>query len=110
MAQITNINASPVISPDGTYLVGLKEGHFCRIDGAKLAKDSEIQTICQEMTKDCFKAIEKLQNEITILKNTVNQIEGMLSMVLNGIAENSKQNEEMESSENTKAKSKKSKK
>ena len=60
MAQIMNINAAPIVSPDGAYLVALKDGRISRIDGKALSQDTEVKIYVdqkiEEITTEYFKA------------------------------------------------------
>lgn len=112
MAQIMNINAAPIVSPDGAYLVALKNGRISRIDGKALSQDTEVKNYVDQevkkLTAEYTKAIVKLEAEITEIKSVINS---MFTAVQNGSAVIEPANEtEGEAEEAPKAKTKKSKK
>lgn len=121
MAQIMNINTAPVVSPDGAYLVALKEGRISRIDGKILSQDSEVtsyvDTKAEEITKSYKAEIDKLNKEIDKLNKEIVEIKGIINgMVLAAqtapTSTASEENDVVEQAdeESSKAKSKKSKK
>lgn len=121
MAQIMNINTAPVVSPDGAYLVALKEGRISRIDGKILSQDSEVtsyvDTKAEEITKSYTAEIDKLNKEIDKLNKEIVEIKGIINgMVLAAqtapTPSASEENDVVEQAneESSKAKSKKSKK
>ena len=113
MAQIMNINAAPIVSPDGTYLVALKEGRFCRIKGTDMTQDSEVKdyvdAACQSTAKNCLDAYEELKIEIKTLKAKIAELESNLTSTSEEPA-SVETAEETPVAEAPKAKSKKSKK
>lgn len=110
MAQIMNINAAPIVSPDGAYLVALKDGRISRIDGKALSQDTEVKVYVdqqvEKLTAEYTKTIAKLEAEITEIKSVINS---MFTAVQNGSAV-IEPADETEVEEAPKAKSKKSKK
>ncbi len=110
MAQIMNINAAPIVSPDGAYLVALKDGRISRIDGKTLSQDTEVKVYVdqqvEKLTAEYTKTIAKLEAEITEIKSVINS---MFSAVQNGSAV-IEPADEAEVEEAPKAKGKKSKK
>ena len=110
MAQIMNINAAPIVSPDGAYLVALKDGRISRIDGKALSQDTEVKVYVdqqvEKLTAEYTKTIAKLEAEITEIKSVINS---MFSAVQNGSAV-IEPADEAEVEEAPKAKGKKSKK
>lgn len=87
MAQIMNINAAPIVSPDGAYLVALKDGRISRIDGKALSQDTEVKSYVdqqvEKLTAEYTQTIAKLEAEITEIKSVINS---MFSAVQNGSA------------------------
>ena len=75
MAQIMNINAAPIVSPDGSYLVALKDGRISRIDGKALSQDTEVKIYVdqkiEEITTEYFKTIATLEAKIAELKTII---------------------------------------
>jgi hypothetical protein len=75
MAQIMNINAAPIVSPDGAYLVALKDGRISRIDGKVLSQDTEVKIYVdqkiEEITTEYFKTIATLEAKIAELKTII---------------------------------------
>ena len=110
MAQIMNINAAPIVSPDGAYLVALKDGRISRIDGKALSQDTEVKVYVdqqvEKLTAEYTKTIAKLEAEITEIKSVINS---MFSAVQKGSAV-IEPADEAEVEEAPKAKGKKSKK
>lgn len=82
-----NINAAPIVSPDGAYLVALKDGRISRIDGKALSQDTEVKAYVdqevEKLTAEYTKTIAKLEAEITEIKSVINS---MFSAVQNGSA------------------------
>lgn len=112
MAQIMNINAAPIVSPDGAYLVALKDGRISRIDGKALSQDTEVKVYVdqqvEKLTAEYTKTIAKLEAEITEIKSAINSL---FTVVQNNSAAIEPANEaEGETEETTKAKAKKAKK
>lgn len=105
-----NINAAPIVSPDGAYLVALKDGRISRIDGKALSQDTEVKVYVdqqvEKLTAEYTKTIAKLEAEITEIKSVINS---MFSAVQNGSAV-IEPADEAEVEEAPKAKGKKSKK
>lgn len=105
-----NINAAPIVSPDGAYLVALKDGRISRIDGKALSQDTEVKVYVdqqvEKLTAEYTKTIAKLEAEITEIKSVINS---MFSAVQNGSAV-IEPADETEVEETPKAKGKKSKK
>lgn len=107
-----NINAAPIVSPDGAYLVALKDGRISRIDGKALSQDTEVKNYVDQevkkLTAEYTKTIANLEAEITEIKSVINS---MFTAVQNGSAVIEPANEtEGEVEEAPKAKAKKSKK
>jgi VIT1/CCC1 family predicted Fe2+/Mn2+ transporter len=110
MAQIKNINDAPIINPDGSFLVALKNGQLSRIDGRILSQDSEVTAYVdakvEEVTKSYKEEIANLNKEIIEIKAIIN---GMALAAQNTAAEVETEEDEVEA-EAPKTKSKKSKK
>lgn len=70
-----NINAAPIVSPDGSYLVALKDGRISRIDGKALSQDTEVKIYVdqkiEEITTEYFKTIATLEAKIAELKTII---------------------------------------
>jgi hypothetical protein len=82
MAQIMNINAAPIVSPDGAYLVALKDGRISRIDGKVLSQDTEVKIYVdqkiEEITTEYFKNITTLEAKIAELKTIIDGLSTVL--------------------------------
>lgn len=82
MAQIMNINAAPIVSPDGAYLVALKNGRISRIDGKVLSQDTEVKIYVdqkiEEITTEYFKNITTLEAKIAELKTIIDGLSAVL--------------------------------
>lgn len=75
MAQIMNINAAPVVSPEGAYLVALKDGRISRIKGDTISQAETKEYINQkieEINNSYKEIIAKLENDIIELKAVIN--------------------------------------
>lgn len=111
MAQIKNINDAPIINPDGSFLLALKNGQLSRIDGKILSQDSEVKAYVdakvEEVIKPYKEEIANLTKEIIEIKAIIN---GMALAAQNTpVAEVETEEDEIEA-ETPKTKSKKSKK
>ena len=82
MAQIMNINAAPIVSPDDAYLVALKDGRISRIDGKALSQDTEVKIYIdqkiEEITTEYFKNITTLEAKIAELKTIIDGLSTVL--------------------------------
>lgn len=111
MAQIKNINDAPIINPDGSFLVALKNGQLSRIDGRILSQDSEVTAYVdakvEEVVKSYKEEIANLNKEITEIKAIIN---GMALSAQNTPVAEVETEEDGVETETTKTKSKKSKK
>lgn len=77
-----NINAAPIVSPDGAYLVALKNGRISRIDGKVLSQDTEVKIYVdqkiEEITTEYFKNITTLEAKIAELKTIIDGLSAVL--------------------------------
>lgn len=77
-----NINAAPIVSPDGSYLVALKDGRISRIDGKALSQDTEVKIYVdqkiEEITTEYFKTIATLEAKIADLKTIIDALSAVL--------------------------------
>ena len=103
MAQIKNINTAPIVAPDKTFIIALKDGHISRIDSASLLNNTSIEeskkytdaTISNAVDAN-NKKIDTLERKVNDLEKKINELKITLEKVVSEMATSTESNESTE--------------
>jgi peptidoglycan hydrolase CwlO-like protein len=103
MAQIKNINTTPIVAPDKTFIIALKDGHISRIDSASLINNTAIEEskkytdITINNTIDANnKKIDTLEKKVNDLEKKINELKTALEKVVSEMSSSTESNESVE--------------
>lgn len=80
MAQIKNMNMTPVVSPEDAYIIALKGGQLSRIESKSLMGNNDLLAKAEAATKAAIAAVVEAQTKkIDELSATVAQLKELIT-------------------------------